>query len=68
MDLDIRQAVLKNLNNATYDDVEATIKDAISIGEEKTLPGLGVLFELLWNNASDQWKTECTTKLVEYLN
>ncbi len=68
MDLDIRQAVLQNLNNATHDDVEATIKDAISIGEEKTLPGLGVLFELLWKNASDDWKSDCTNKLVTYLN
>lgn len=68
MDLDIRQAVLQNLNNATHDDVEATIKDAISIGEDKTLPGLGVLFELLWNNASVEWKNDCTNKLVKYLN
>lgn len=68
MDLDIRQAVLQNLNNATHDDVEATIKDAISVGEDKTLPGLGVLFELLWNNASEEWRENCTSKLVEYLN
>lgn len=68
MELDIRQAVLQNLNNASHDDVEATIKDAIAIGEEKTLPGLGVLFELLWNNASEQWKNDCTAKLVKYLN
>ncbi len=68
MNLDIRQAVLQNLNKASHDDVEATIKDAISIGEDKTLPGLGVLFELLWNNASDDWKSDCTNKLVKYLN
>lgn len=68
MDLDIRQAVLQNLNNATHDDVEATIKDAISIGEDKTLPGLGVLFELLWKNASEEWKNETTNQLVKYLN
>lgn len=68
MDLDIRQAVLQNLNNATHDDVEATIKDAISIGEDKTLPGLGVLFELLWKNASEEWKNEITNQLVKYLN
>ena len=68
MDLDIRQAVLQNLNNATHDDVEATIKDAISIGEDKTLPGIGVLFELLWKNASEEWKNEITNQLVKYLN
>ena len=50
MDLDIRKAVLANLNNSTYDDVYKTVTDAISSSEEKTLPGLGVMFELYWNN------------------
>lgn len=68
MDLDIRKAVLTNLNKASFDDVTATINDAISLGEEKTLPGLGVLFELLWNNASEDWKDNCTKQLVDYLN
>lgn len=68
MDLDIRKAVLSNLNKASYDDVTATINDAISLGEEKTLPGLGVLFELLWNNAAEDWKSDCTKQLVNYLN
>ncbi|MBQ8293711.1 MAG: small acid-soluble spore protein SspI [Bacilli bacterium] len=68
MDLDIRKAVLNNLNNASFDDVTTTINDAINLGEEKTLPGLGVLFELLWNNASAEWKAECANQLVNYLN
>ncbi len=57
MNIDIRQAVLSNLNNSTYDTIEATILDAVSTREDKTLPGLGVLFEVLWNSASSQEKT-----------
>lgn len=68
MDLDIRKAVFNNLNKASHDDIEATINDAISLGEEKTLPGLGVLFELLWNNASEDWKNDCTHQLANYLD
>ena len=44
MDLDIRKAVINNLNNASHDDIETTIKNALELSEEKTLPGLGVLF------------------------
>ena len=70
-----KQALLKQIGkrkiwlaSSTHDDVEATIKDAISIGEDKTLPGLGVLFELLWNNAGEDWTNDCINKLVKYLN
>ena len=68
MDLDIRKAVVNNLNNASHDDVETTIKNAIELSEEKTLPGLGVLFEILWKNSSEQWKEDCILQLVKYLN
>ncbi len=68
MDLDIRKAVLKNFNKASYDDIENTINDAINKADEVTLPGLGVLFELLWQNANEQWKDDCTQKLATYLD
>lgn len=68
MDLDIRKAVVNNLNNATHDEVESTIKNAIELSEEKTLPGLGVLFEILWKNSNEEWKNACILQLVKYLN
>ena len=33
MDLDIRKAVINNLNNASHDDIETTIKDALELSE-----------------------------------
>jgi small acid-soluble spore protein I (minor) len=68
MDLDIRKAVINNLNNASHDDIETTIKNALELSEEKTLPGLGVLFEILWKNSDDDWKNDCIHKLAKYLN
>ncbi len=67
MNIDIRQAVLANLNSAGYDTMESTIKDAITSREEKALPGLGVLFELYWRNASDETKTKIVNALVEHV-
>ncbi|HHX79876.1 MAG TPA: small acid-soluble spore protein SspI [Acholeplasmataceae bacterium] len=54
MNLDIRQAVKNNLVNASNIDVLNTINDAMTISEEKVLPGLGVLFELYWQGANDE--------------
>jgi len=41
-----------------------TIVDAIQRGEEKLLPGLGVLFEVIWNNA-DQKEQEMMLDTLE---
>jgi small acid-soluble spore protein I (minor) len=51
-DIDLRKAVLTNLNDSNASDLQSVIVDAIESGEEKTLLGLGVLFELLWRNSS----------------
>ena len=39
-------------------ELKDTIVDAIQNGEEKMLPGLGVLFEVIWKNASEQDKQD----------
>ncbi|GER67039.1 small, acid-soluble spore protein I [Weizmannia acidilactici] len=51
MNLDLRKAVIHNVSGDTQKQLEDTIVDAIQRGEEKMLPGLGVLFEVIWNNA-----------------
>ena len=51
MSLDIRKAVINNLNNSNPEDIMSTINDSIS-KEEKVLPGLGVLLEVFWKGAS----------------
>ncbi len=58
MDLNLRKAIKSNIHGNTADDLEATIVDAIKSGEEKMLPGLGVLFELYWETASTEVKEE----------
>ncbi|AMA72015.1 MULTISPECIES: small acid-soluble spore protein SspI [Aneurinibacillus] len=55
-DLDLRAAIMHNMHGSSKEDVRHTIVDAISSREEKTLPGLGVLFELVWQQANEQEK------------
>lgn len=64
MDLNLRKAILANVSDNSQDELEATIVDAIQNGEEKMLPGLGVLFELIWQQ-SDQEKQSDMLQLLE---
>lgn len=58
MNLNLRNAIIHNVSNNSQDQLEDTIVDAIQTGEEKMLPGLGVLFEVIWNHSSEQDKKE----------
>ncbi|AZB43877.1 small acid-soluble spore protein SspI [Bacillus sp. FJAT-42376] len=58
MNLNLRNAVLHNVTGNSQDELEHTIVDAIQSGEEKMLPGLGVLFEVIWQHADQSEKQE----------
>lgn len=65
MNLNLRNAILSNVSGNNTDQLEATIKEAINSGEEKMLPGLGVLFELIWENAEQSEKQEMLEALEQ---
>jgi len=67
MNFDLRNAVLSNLDDSGYDDINETIVDAIRSGEEKTLPGLGVLFEVLWNSSNISEKDSIISRITSNL-
>ncbi|HLR52299.1 MAG TPA: small acid-soluble spore protein SspI [Candidatus Avamphibacillus sp.] len=56
MNLDLRKAIVSNISSNDHSELEETIVDAIQNGEEKMLPGLGVLFELIWKQSKEQDK------------
>lgn len=63
MDLNLRNAILSNVSENDKAQLEATIIDAIQNGEEKMLPGLGVLFELIWQQSDAEAKEEMVSSL-----
>jgi small acid-soluble spore protein I (minor) len=63
MNLNLRNAIIHNVAGNSQDELENTIVDAIQNGEEKMLPGLGVLFEVIWKNSSEEDKKEMLTTL-----
>lgn len=68
LNLNLRHAVISNVSGNTQDQLQDTIVDAIQSGEEKMLPGLGVLFEVIWQNANNEDKKEMLTMLEQGLN
>ncbi|WP_028400921.1 small acid-soluble spore protein SspI [Ectobacillus panaciterrae] len=63
MNFNLRGAVIANVSGNSQQELEATIVDAIQSGEEKMLPGLGVLFEVIWEHADSAEKKEMLTTL-----
>lgn len=51
MNFNLRNAIYQNVSGNSQDQLKDTIVDAIEVGEEKMLPGLGVLFEVIWKHA-----------------
>lgn len=67
MNLNLRNAIIHNVSGNSQDELRDTIVDAIQNGEEKMLPGLGVLFEVIWNNSTEEEKQEMLQALEDGL-
>lgn len=65
MNIDIRKNILENFKDAKLEDIKESIKEAIKDKDEIVLPGLGVLFEILWNNSNDNQKNEILQNIYE---
>lgn len=65
--LNLRQAIMYKMQGSDPSAVEDTISDAITSGQEKTLPGLGVLFEVLWQNSDTSARQEIVQTIAEHL-
>lgn len=67
MNIDIRQSIKDNFKGASRDEIRASIVSSIDEGDEVTLPGIGVFFEVLWNSSNDDEKDFILKKLEESL-
>lgn len=67
MNIDIRKSIKDNFNGALADEIKASIDSSISEGDEVTLPGIGVFFEILWNSCNEDEKNFILGKLEKCL-
>ena len=56
MNIDIRKSIINNFKDSNKDEIIESIESSIKDNEEITLPGLGVFFEILWNNSDEDLK------------
>ena len=56
MDIDIRKSIINNFKESNVNEIKTAIESSIEDKDEITLPGLGVFFEILWNNSDDTKK------------
>ena len=64
MNIDIRQHIRNNFKKADIRDIEESIEASIKSKDEVVLPGLGVFFEIIWNNCTDKMKDEILYTLL----
>lgn len=58
MDINIRHHIINNFKGDDFSTLRNAIEEAIKEKDEATLPGLGVFFELIWENADQELKNE----------
>ena len=56
MTIDIRNYIKDNFKDSDNDEIRASIESSIKEQDEITLPGMGVFFEILWNNSDNHGK------------
>lgn len=64
--MDIRTYIKNNLKDCKEVDVKETVLASVNQNDEVVLPGLGVLFEMLWNSSDDKLKDNIVKILFDY--
>jgi small acid-soluble spore protein I (minor) len=66
MNLSLRQAVLTKIQNKSDTELIEVINDSIG-GDEQVLPGIGVLFEIIWQNSEEATKQLLAETLNQHI-
>ena len=58
MDINIRQHIINNFKGDNYEQLRKAIDESVKAQDEITLPGLGVFFELIWEESDNEMKDQ----------
>ena len=61
--IDVRKYIISNFKEDTTEDIRSSIEESISSHDDDPLIGLGVMFELLWNNSTEEEKQTILTNI-----
>ena len=68
MNIDIRKCIKDNFRGSDDSEIRASIESSIAEGEEITLPGLGVFFEIMWKNCDSELQNVLLENIRKGLN
>jgi len=66
-DIDVRRYIINNFKDDEIEDIEKSITSSIESKSDDPLIGLGVLFEIMWNNSSNDLKNTILTNIKKGL-
>ena len=55
-DIKIRDYIINNFKDDDVDTIRRAIDESIEEMDEVTLPGMGVFFEIIWQNSTEEEK------------
>ena len=58
MNINIREHIINNFKGDDYDSLRKAIEESIEEKDEVTLPGMGVFFEIVWENSDQELKNQ----------
>lgn len=64
--LSLREAIIQRVQNKSREELLEVIEGSID-GEERILPGLGVLFEMIWKESSSSTQDQLVQDLQAHL-
>lgn len=65
--LDLRQAIINRVQENSKEQLTDVIQDSVG-NDERTLPGLGVLFEMIWKQSNTSEQTQMVDTLYQHLH
>lgn len=67
MNLNLRQAIVRRVEDKSSEELRDVIEDSIG-GDDRALPGLGVLFEIIWKHTEENVQQELIETLKVHLH
>lgn len=66
--IDVRNYIINNFKEDSTEDIEKSITSSIESKSDDPLIGLGVLFELMWNNSSNEFRKNILSSIKKGLS
>lgn len=66
--MSIKDYIINNFKDSSKDEIKESIVESISSNDEVVLPGLGVLFSIVWENSDEELKNKILDILEKKIN